>query len=132
MTKTGQINNPGFAIVKRKKGSEVYTLYVTYTDEGPMYDAVCIDAEEDEFEIDLTDGCALIKTKKFKYLMLRPEQLLSMADLVEEAELHAEEWSKSQMGQDYATAEETNQKSKFYQKYKEAMNIRSEALVQRT
>jgi hypothetical protein len=55
-----------------------------------------------------------------------------LGTLRQEAELHAEEWSKSQMGQDYATAEETNQKWKLYQKYKEVMNIRSEALFPRT
>ncbi len=55
-----------------------------------------------------------------------------LGTLGREAEQHAEEWSKSQMGQDCATAEETNQESKLYQKYKEVMNIRSEALVLRT
>ena len=45
MSKTGQIDNNGFVTVTHKKGSEAYTLYVTYTEEGPMYDTVCHDAE---------------------------------------------------------------------------------------
>ena len=86
MSTTGQYDEDGFITVTHKRGSKAYTLYVTYIHGGPMYDAVCIDAEHDEFEIDFDDGCASIHTAKLEYLMLRPEQLCTLADLIEEAE----------------------------------------------
>ncbi|UMA63584.1 hypothetical protein LVO79_11095 [Roseivivax marinus] len=126
MTKTGQINDPGFNIITNKKGSKAYHLYVTYTDDGPRYDAVCVDAEQDEFEIDFEDGCASLNTVKLTYLMLRPEQLHAIADLVEEAEAHFEEWSESDMGRDFDAAEDAGETTRFRNKYKDVMDIRSE------
>lgn len=127
MSTTGQNDDEGFITVTHKRGSKAYTLYVTYTQDGPMYDAVGIDAEHDEFEIDFDDGCASIDTAKFKYLMLRPEHLCTLADLVEEAEEHFRAWSDSRMGQEFEAAAEGSNRDNFLQRYKEILNMRSKA-----
>lgn len=127
MSKTGQNDDEGFNTITHKRGSNAYTLYVTYTEDGPMYDAVGIDAEHDEFEVDFDDGCASIQTVKLKYLMLRPEKLHTLADLIEKAEEHFQVWSDSRMGQEFDAAAEGSNTNDFLQRYRDILNIRSEA-----
>lgn len=127
MSKTGQCDNEGSNTVAQKKGCDAYTLYVTYTEDGPMHDAVCIDAEHDEFEVDFDDGCASIHTAKFKYLMLRPEQLRRLANLIEKAEKNFQVWSDSRMRQEFDATGEGGKLQDFLQKYKEVLNLRSKA-----
>lgn len=130
MTKTGQTNHPAFHSIKKKAGSEAYGLYVTYTMEGPIYDAVCLDAELDEFEVEFDDGCARILTSDLNNLMLMPENLLALADMVEQSEQHHEEWLAGPMGIDFQqvnlSVDDGTGVAKFAKKYKDVLGIRSQ------
>ncbi|MEY8841490.1 hypothetical protein AB9K41_20880, partial [Cribrihabitans sp. XS_ASV171] len=127
MTKTGQTNDPAFVTIKHKKGSEPFGLYVTYTTEGPLYDAVGVEAELDEFEVQVDDGCACLLVDKLKYLVLDPEALHRMADLVEAAEEHYESCLETEMGRDHAAEanEPPERKGGFATKYMDVLGIRS-------
>ncbi|MEY8839150.1 hypothetical protein AB9K41_09000, partial [Cribrihabitans sp. XS_ASV171] len=127
MSKTEQTNDPAFVTIKHKKGSEPFGLYVTNTAEGPLYDAVGIDAEQDEFEIQIDDGCARLLVDKLKYLVLNPDALQQMADLVEAAEEHYESWLETEMGRDHAAEanEPPERKGGFATKYMDVLGIRS-------
>lgn len=126
MAKTGQTNDPSFVTIKHKKGSEPFGLYVTYTTEGPQYDAVGVDAELDEFEIQIDDGCARLLVNKLKYLVLDLDALQRMADLVEAAEEHYESWLETEMGRDCAAEadEPPERKDDFVTKYRDVLGIR--------
>ncbi|SFD98954.1 hypothetical protein [Salipiger profundus] len=86
---------------KVKPGSIPYKLYVTLTLEGPSYDAVGIDAERDEFAIQFDDGCIRLELASLSWLMLKPEHLLALDELLEQAETAWEEWSESPAYNDF-------------------------------
>ncbi|QEW19405.1 hypothetical protein LA6_001593 [Marinibacterium anthonyi] len=129
MTKSGQDNGPGFNVVA-DNGSELFGLYVTYTEEGPIYDAVGIDSERDEFAIGFDDGCARLITDRLDCLALSPEDLRAIAALIEEAEGHFQIWRESPMGEDFegspGRVAPEGERARIRAKYREIMTIRVE------
>jgi hypothetical protein len=127
MTKTGQTDHPAFITIPDKAGSEAYALYVTITNEGPMYDTVGIDREGDEFEVTFESGCATFEVREMKWLILDAEQLVALARLIEAAEHHYQAWCHTEMGQEYIDLPDdlgSDEHNHFLAKYADQINVR--------
>ncbi len=90
-----------FVKVPDKVGCRHYHLYAAMEWEGPIYYALCIDAEHDEFEVEFGDDGVSILTHNRNYIILTYDQLTDIATLTEWAAAEYLEWTESEMGQTF-------------------------------
>lgn len=127
-------DNVDYRSITYMPGSLPYQLYVTLTEEGPIYDAVGLDAERDEFAVTFSDGCVEIDTVKLNWLILTTEHLILLEQLAEQAERAWEIWCSSPAYDDFEIFDDPDSSDEatnaIRDKYKAELGVRVLALVQ--